>query len=768
MSNPRHVNPHTNDQWLPSTAEYNFVPLPEKVLLLEHGLPAGETKDNLWETHDRYVPGTHSGWLDIKIWTESPLFIRGPVFEQGKGWSDYEVDGQGQVVRKEARRRPAPSATPDGLAMIPGSSLRGLLRSLYEILTFSKLQPVPEDQLFFRSLAGKDDRIGSFYRKRMELGGGKRAGRFQKTPQGYKIAPCKFVKVKHDIVSRFIYDNTPNATIKWNHHCKSCHFTLDQDGRVNEFHWEKPQAGNFIAGTFIQTGAAGEQKLHEFIFYDEDESAPIPVPDELVERFNDDDQLTKWQCDNFSANMPVKDARRRKGQLAHGDPIFFLADDSLKSEDNPQGLLFFGRAGMFRLPYDKSPFDLLQEDHHSHELDMAEALFGRVRKPRKGVEEPKHYRQVKGRLIIDDALSNAAWKTLTAAGRTAVFKTTLLSPHPTSYQHYLTQNGPAGASSLTTYLDGDKTTLRGAKLFWHKPTPPPINNLQRHNGGAPGPIESLLQPIAVPEKNAFFGRIQFHNLSPAELGALLEAVELPEGHAHKLGMAKGKGLGSVRIKIHHIELLNLQDRYKTYAPTAETPTTTSNPPEADAARAAFLKRISAHAAETQEHIIESNKGLRKIARLDALYLMLTLKHENAPQTKTLDIEEFKKRRVLPTPHGALDPASEPNWPSNPPTAAPPPKPPTTQAQPHAPPQGKPLQQGQTIPGLLFRKEDKNWACIVQDRGTTVQGTVTIPQNLSIPDNTPDNSKAEFYILSYKKGELKARFQKLCEPDAGKV
>lgn len=754
MSNPRHVNPVQNA----STADYNFVPLPEKVLFVDDGLLVGAEKVKLWETHDRYVPGTHSGWLDLKIWTESPLFIRGPVVKKKDGkWSD---DG-----KKEARLRPEPSSTPDGLAMIPGSSLRGVLRSLYEILTFGKLQPVPETNLFFRSMAGNDDRIGSFYRERMERGGGKRAGRFHKTSRGYEVIPCKFVKVSRlsGIVAPFSYDSSINAPIQWDYHCKPCHFTLDQHGGVNAFHWGKSPADSYNEGIFVQTGAAGGQKLHEFIFYDEDRDAAISVPDELVERFNDDDQITQWQAKNFPTLRPERNARRQDGHLADRDPVFYLADDSLKSEDNPDGLIFFGRAGMFRLPYDKSPYDLLPENHRSPKLDMAEALFGRVRKKRKGDTEKPLNPQVKGRLFVDDAISESRWQDLTAAGRAEVYKTTLLSPHPTSYQHYLTQNGPAGAGELTTYLKDDETTLRGAKLFWHTHSgtalPSHRDNkgdpvFQRHGNGALGKTDSLLQPIFVPEEKAFTGRIQFHNLSPVELGALLEAVDLPAGCAHKLGMAKGKGLGSVRIKIEHVELLDLADRYKAYAPDrVEAPENT--PPEAATrARAAFVERICAHAETSGEFMLEDEEGWRRIARLDALYLMLKM-HENPPVTRTLRLNEFRRRRVLSTPHIAVG-RPEPNWPQNPPRAAPPvfeePEPPAPR------PPGKPLQKGQRRNGPLFRAEN-GWICELMDKDQPLRGPVEIPAGMDIPNDTPDGAAAGFYVTYYKKNEFKARLEK---------
>lgn len=70
------------------------------------------------------------------------------------------------------------------------------------------------------------------------------------------------------------------------------------------------------------------------------------------------------------------------------------------------------------------------------------------------------------------------------------------------------------------------------------------------------------KPIRViPRKSIFKGRIRFENLSDAELGLLLLSLDLPEGHAHKIGMGKPIGLGSARFKT----TLFLTDRNTRYA-----------------------------------------------------------------------------------------------------------------------------------------------------------------------------------------------------------
>lgn len=58
----------------------------------------------------------------------------------------------------------------------------------------------------------------------------------------------------------------------------------------------------------------------------------------------------------------------------------------------------------------------------------------------------------------------------------------------------------------------------------------------------------------------FRGRIRFENLTDLELGAILHALQLPDGCCHRIGMGKPLGLGSIRIHAR----LRLVDRVARY------------------------------------------------------------------------------------------------------------------------------------------------------------------------------------------------------------
>ncbi|MBF0502754.1 MAG: TIGR03986 family CRISPR-associated RAMP protein [Candidatus Riflebacteria bacterium] len=110
---PKHNNP-TNPS-ATAIAPYNFVPLPEKILI-----PDESSSSAL----------KYSGEIDLSIKTETDLYVRCGV-RPGQEKSENPFKNP---FRQEFFHRGNPE-----LPVIPGSSFRGMLRSLVEILSFSRM-----------------------------------------------------------------------------------------------------------------------------------------------------------------------------------------------------------------------------------------------------------------------------------------------------------------------------------------------------------------------------------------------------------------------------------------------------------------------------------------------------------------------------------------------------------------------------------------------------------------------------------------------------
>jgi CRISPR-associated protein (TIGR03986 family) len=177
----------------------------------------------------------------------------------------------------------------------------------------------------------------------------------------------------------------------------------------------------------------------------------------------------------------------------------------------------------------------------------------------------------------------------------------------------------------------------------------------------------------VVQKGAVFsGRIRFENLHPVDLGALLAALKLPDECAHKIGMGKPYGMGSIRIK-PKLTIMNRKNRYKNIFNTFQDGSTyiSSGSEEGDISYyinlfAGYLCEMIGNSSVTNRdwgHLLKNNE------RLKELYVMLLLEpngdNKNSWEESTRymqisrteadgrRINEFKTRRNLRRPSSHL-------------------------------------------------------------------------------------------------------------------
>ena len=118
-------------------APYNFVPLISEVV-------AGEIAEVSQAAYKEHVlaHGKNTGYIDLEITSKSPLFI----------------GGNGEKF-----------FAPSGKPMIPGSSIRGMVKNLFKIITCGSMRPgedIEDKTIYFRGLAAKGS-LGRYYNKCM-------------------------------------------------------------------------------------------------------------------------------------------------------------------------------------------------------------------------------------------------------------------------------------------------------------------------------------------------------------------------------------------------------------------------------------------------------------------------------------------------------------------------------------------------------------------------------------------------------------------------
>ncbi len=137
----------------------------------------------------------------------------------------------------------------------------------------------------------------------------------------------------------------------------------------------------------------------------------------------------------------------------------------------------------------------------------------------------------------------------------------LSTPKPTTTPFYLLN--AAGQPDPTVTYDTRDARLRGRKFYRHQGEAKPEEYTIEEKSDQNRTIRGALKPGAT-----FTFTVDFENLAPLELGALLYALELEEGMVHRLGYAKPLGFGSVKVTIEKTKIIDWETRLKSIGPDA--------------------------------------------------------------------------------------------------------------------------------------------------------------------------------------------------------
>ncbi|MFP4147433.1 MAG: TIGR03986 family CRISPR-associated RAMP protein [Halorhodospira sp.] len=524
-------NNHSGGQEPAISAPYNFVPLSGWIHTPEWGEKAG---------HDRPFQDGVSGTLAFTLHADSPLLVGGH--------------------QKPASEREPGEVHPfrlgdDGPYAIPGSSLKGMLRSVVEIAGFGRMRMVDDQRLSVRDLtAGARPFYGCLMTEKR--GGGfrakSRAGWLRVDPRDgtVHLTPCKYARVEHDDLAALSGDEEwkalgrePSAKNKYERWKKggrglTVRFTPGPEeahthsgGKKLVYRRATELGSGSTEGTLVFTGQPSKRdpnkpgcKHLEFIFFDCEEEQAKEVPERV------------WR-DFLRIHAESEDWKAWRKESAV--PVFYLPDGD-------GGIHSMGLAMMYRLAYDHSIHDAIEHtspEHlalpgEGHGYDLADLLFGTV-----GAEQEAALR---GRVTCEYAIAEGEPRPMKP-------RTTILNgPKPTYYPNYIEQStdaqGRLKGDRYATFMDPG-VTIRGFKRYPARPegqvAVQEVTGEQKSNKK----IQVQLHPL--PAGTAFRGRIRVHNLRPAELGALLWAMTWggQEGLRHGLGMGKPFGFGQVRLQI---------------------------------------------------------------------------------------------------------------------------------------------------------------------------------------------------------------------------
>lgn len=517
-----------------ATAPYNFVSLPNKVL------PAQFKNVEGFGEHVG-TNGNLSGEISLKIETLTPLFIGG-----GQGSKSF--------------------APVDDTPIIPGSSLRGMFKNIFKIVTcgaFRGQEDFNDEHIYFRSLMRIKDLpwteslhklyVGRMVRNDVGKDGKKRLvknarpGFLIRKPDGkYFIAPSiyttdrkeDFITIK-DFQRQFGKVEFKDSRIHWsgkiayivtgNQWAKQPKRLLDAAAYKQFKDDLKALRDKKDARQISERDYAAEARKHgkqiirftSLDYIEPNRDKWLEVPDEVQSSYRHD--RNRGGVDLFKDKYLTRDELERRTGQDFPDvdtiiPCHFLTDGGQVTA--------FGHGQCFRIPYENRIGDAVKISGNDA-IDFADAVFGKE----------KFWAS---RVYFEDAMPEKFSELPTATAHP------LMQPNPTSYQLYVKQDGRE-----LKHWDTPAAQIRGYKLYWHNAAPDwHATNSELELDRDKSYDKRLtreMTPLA--EGSKFAAKIRFKNLTAVELGALMMVFDLDglKDSAYKIGMGKPFGFGSVRI-----------------------------------------------------------------------------------------------------------------------------------------------------------------------------------------------------------------------------
>ena len=492
-----------------ATAPYNFVPLPKDICVPkgwkgisikscesddENNTKSKEGVEELYNTYVQYVHdyGKHSGYIEFDITTKTSTLVGG--YGEDSGISSFFAIQNDQPI-------------------IPGSSLRGMVRNLFKIVTassFRKGEDFVDKTLYYRSFATAKDAPGvrarDAYVKSMQI------EKDQKRKRGFLVR----IREAKGVTWR-IYECAP----------------IRMDDYVTEEPTKKVDWSKFSSTKTVEViikclkqpiKFKGKDRVNNKYVFKWRKDREYKVLPPVVEAYRED---TKRKGLNVLEQAALKGEKVAElSGIRNADliaPCFFTATGDQ--------VVHFGAQLYYRIPYKKSIEKHVPDTLKTGRVDYTDLVFGL-----------KEYWG--GRVSFEDAkLSEEVLRENKFLDR-RLQSVALLGPNPTSFQLYLDQDGDDQCLHWNY-----AATIRGVKHYWHR--------AEGQNEGADNVTTKCKNRVK--PGVTFTGKVYFKSLTTEELGALCKVLFMGTGNhdgefcarnsnrQFKIGKGKSIGWGSVSI-----------------------------------------------------------------------------------------------------------------------------------------------------------------------------------------------------------------------------
>ena len=430
-----------------------------------------------------------------------------------------------------------------GQFVIPGSSLKGLVRNILSIASFGKFNVFNDRTYSYREIISGKDYMNKY--KSYHDNGKIKEGflKFDSKKKEWIFTPAKCAVVENSTINKLLNKNIKNdlsAIKKYEQLGKNIlktEFFAKITGNYTES-LKKEAVNGYNPGYIVCVNRRikGNNLEKCYFFYDISNKA-VQIDTETVNKF-----IIAEHSKNEKKNDNLYDYLE-KHQNKYGIPVWYFQETD--------GTSRLGLCKMPRFLYDNSVGDMVshcQKNRYKNDCkndslyDLTDIMFGTVK------TDPDHDENfnMKGRVFFSDLLSTGKPETFT------VCDMILAEPKASFYPAYLNgkdYNNPDSTIAGYKFYNLRKEFVYPGYIDEHG---------NRHEGNCKKSsndnknVSSALEMV-VPNSE-FRGAISFHNLRPFELGALLWALRLGDKtgkteHHHMLGHAKPYGAGEIEITV---------------------------------------------------------------------------------------------------------------------------------------------------------------------------------------------------------------------------
>ena len=553
--------------------------------------------------HDRYVGLT--GRIKCRLIAQSPIFV-----------SDSHDIREEPLENRKRHPHYRFFRTPDGDIAIPASTLRGSIRNIFEIATNSCFAQFSSDKHLSDHLPPKEalKLIPARVEKRqgkylLHLLPGTTSVMIGSPPAGPQYAAWVYfytpLRKSKTTLQRPRAPYSVRQRLQregWTHKDKAWALIELVEHPLRHFRfWNvvqlakgrkdlpKPKQGQRVVEGYLCINHQNiENKHDERFFFRTPENAslaePIELPDKVIERYKElitdyqerhADEIQRRRQGGIPLDKPIRNKEKKPALSRHiiekkarniedGDLVYAM----LKQGRSGPEVAFLVPVSVPRILNERALGELLPTHLHacteySH-LCPACRVFGWVH-PEAGRESTDKKTAYAGRVRFTHAIKI---ENTTNSSEKEPFDATLSilsTPKPTTFRFYLRpQHGKPqnGKPDAEINYDAPNQVIRGRKIYRRHRLPLDPNEYQSP-GGYKSDQNRTVHEIQ-PPGTIFEFMVEFENLAPAELGALLWALEM-EGWHHRIGYAKPLGFGEASIEIVDIQIVDMARRYQSLA-----------------------------------------------------------------------------------------------------------------------------------------------------------------------------------------------------------